>query len=846
MSSRVVLAFTLVCYTLPGALGASASAEGTASIGAEPPALDGWLMIDAVAGGGRSILRTDPVEHAIVTGVWSAPSAGVVVTRGDGESRTWREATPDADGWIRDDGLRGGYVFAMARADADQVAILDAAGHSMVYVNGQPRMGDPYEYGYLQLPVELKAGTNTFLFRIDRGGLRARLVRPKSGVYLNPADPTLPDQVVGESQRLVGAVVVVNATREPITPGQLRIRTHFAGGADEIDVPSILPLTRRKVPIAIAGRPDAPAGKAPLKLELLARGGEEALDSAELAMRVAEPHDWRRVTFTSAIDGSVQYYAMWPPAPGSDPNALPGLIFTLHGASVEATNQVQAYQPKSWAYIVAPTNRRPYGFDWEDWGRLDALEVWDQFLAKHQTDASRRWLTGHSMGGHGTWQLGGHFPDRFAAIAPCAGWVSFFSYAAAKEYHPIQGDSKLASLLRRATNASDTLGLSGNWRHYGVYVLHGDADDNVPVTEARTMRARLGAFHPDFGYYEKPGGGHWWDNSAVDWPPLIEFLRGRTRRPPREVREIDFTTMDPGISMSSHWLAIVEQERVLAPSRVQIRFDAERRRFEAITENVAAVAILAVPPGVISAIPALAIAPDEEVTADIDGQSVHVPPGARTASGAILLRRRAEQWRACPGGQHDACDVQMRAHSFKAAFAKHMRFVYGTAGTAEENAWSLAKARYDAEQWYYRGNGSVDIIADREFDITRLDLRSHIVYGNATTNLAVKPLLHDSHASADAGVVSLGSRRLAGDSFAALILHDRGGSPPTLVGVIAPTGPAGMRLCDRLPYFVSGVAYPDVTVLTPDVLVHGLPGVVAAGFLGGDGTVEGGEFEFAE
>ena len=24
------------------------------------------------------------------------------------------------------------------------------------------------------------------------------------------------------------------------------------------------------------------------------------------------------------------------------------------------------------AEVVAPTNRRPFGFDWQDWGRLDA------------------------------------------------------------------------------------------------------------------------------------------------------------------------------------------------------------------------------------------------------------------------------------------------------------------------------------------------------------------------------------------------------------------------------------------------------------------------------------------
>ena len=38
------------------------------------------------------------------------------------------------------------------------------------------------------------------------------------------------------------------------------------------------------------------------------------------------------------------------------------------------------------------------------------------------------YVTGHSMGGHGTWQLGTLFPGRFATLGPSAGWGSFYSY----------------------------------------------------------------------------------------------------------------------------------------------------------------------------------------------------------------------------------------------------------------------------------------------------------------------------------------------------------------------------------------------------------------------------------
>ena len=177
--------------------------------------------------------------------------------------------------------------------------------------------------------------------------------------------------------------------------------------------------------------------------------------------------------------------------------------------------------PSPGLHIVAPTNRRPYGFDWEDWGRLDALEVLELAQQALQTDPRRTFLTGHSMGGHGAWHLGVTFPDRFAVIAPSAGWISMWSYAGltrAEKATPIE------QLVARAGNPGDTLALVRNLAPRGVYVLHGDADDNVPVGQARRMREVLGTFHPDFAYHEQPGAGHWWGSPCVDWPPLFAFL----------------------------------------------------------------------------------------------------------------------------------------------------------------------------------------------------------------------------------------------------------------------------------------------------------------------------------
>ena len=78
------------------------------------------------------------------------------------------------------------------------------------------------------------------------------------------------------------------------------------------------------------------------------------------------------------------------------------------------------------------------------------------------------------------------------------------------------------------------------------------------------------------------------------------------------------------------------------------------------------------------------------------------------------------------------------------------------------------------------------------------------------------------------------------------VIRPRSGSETALVGVVAGTGLPGVRTTDRLPYFLSGVAYPDLTVLTPDIFKEGSAAVRAAGYFGNDWSIASGEFAWRE
>jgi pimeloyl-ACP methyl ester carboxylesterase len=810
-------------------------------------------------------VHTDALEARIISGQWHGPAADEAPVAGSGGERAWETTAADKDGWFAGRGGGTTYAWWTVESGAEEVMLLEAAGHNCVYVNGDIRAGDPYAYGYLHLPVLMRPGTNELLFQYSRDRLRAKLVRPGAPLLLDGADSTLPDIIVGEAEPVWVGVVALNATTNFVS-----VSLRAKGRRSSENEARIPPLGCRKCALLFY----PPVFKGPtnwaVNIEASGRGaGGSSHAGISVSLRVRRADQPYKRTFLSGIDDSAQYYAVnpAPTASAASPNGgAPALFLSLHGASVEAMGQAEAYSAKRWGTIVCPTNRRPYGFDWEEWGRLDALEVLGLAQARFHPDPSRIYLTGHSMGGHGAWQLGALYPDHFAAIGPSAGWISFMSYT---ESNPPPSTNALERFLRRSAAAGDTLLMASNYLQEGVYILHGDKDDNVPVSEARQMREVLGRFHRDLDYHEQPGAGHWWDASdepgtdCVDWAPMFDFFAHHAIPSDQAVRRVRFTTVNPAVSARAHWVTILAQEHSLQPSAVDIRCDPGKRRLVGMTTNVARLwlELPTVPPG----------AP---LTVELDGQKLeNVPcspvasaPAGRAALGvpspSVCLAREAGRWQL---SQYPAASFKTPARSgpFRQAFCNRMLFVYGTQGTAEENAWALGKARYDAETFYYRGNGSVEVISDAGFcrelagagrkqeakgEGRRLGVRGRnvILFGHADCNSAWPVLLANSPVQVHRGSVRAGSRELRGEDLACLFLQPRPQEDGALVGVVSGSGLPGLRLTERMPCFLSGAGFPDCLVAGVDMLTKGIGGVRGAGFFGPDWGVETGEFAWAE
>jgi hypothetical protein len=119
-------------------------------------------------------------------------------------------------------------------------------------------------------------------------------------------------------------------------------------------------------------------------------------------------------------------------------------------------------------------------------------------LQENGINNKRRYVTGVSRGGYGTWEFITTRPDLFAAAIPVCGG----------------GNPDLASKVT----------------HIPVWAFHGARDKNVPVTESQSMIKAIRKYGGHPLYTEYPYGTHnIWDN-VVKTPGLWKWMFSQTRK----------------------------------------------------------------------------------------------------------------------------------------------------------------------------------------------------------------------------------------------------------------------------------------------------------------------------
>lgn len=203
------------------------------------------------------------------------------------------------------------------------------------------------------------------------------------------------------------------------------------------------------------------------------------------------------------VDGRRHAYQVYLPAQPMPAGGWPVILF-LHGAGERGSDgalpttvglgpALRRNPERFPAIVVFP--QAPEGTLWAGPSVRIALAALRRTRSEFPTDPARIYLTGISMGGHGTWYLARRHPRTFAAVAPVCGWVAR-PPAGFPDPDPVlapaEGNADLARVLRGAP----------------VWIFHGARDPVVSVEESRSMASACEAAGVDVRYTELPEAGH--------------------------------------------------------------------------------------------------------------------------------------------------------------------------------------------------------------------------------------------------------------------------------------------------------------------------------------------------
>ncbi|XP_012559712.2 uncharacterized protein LOC100209092 isoform X1 [Hydra vulgaris] len=229
-------------------------------------------------------------------------------------------------------------------------------------------------------------------------------------------------------------------------------------------------------------------------------------------------------------DGSVQHAAAIQPLSPCLLEKCPVLL-TLHGTGVTAQNQADSYKymkngkflfgvDKLW--LLAPTRHGAH--NWEGPGELTALtsvKELSMLTLKYSgyfskcADSDLIVFAGHSMGGHGAWQVSVHNPDRALAVISGAGWLSKEDYGDSNLFYHFDVsisyiDPAIKLVQEACINENHADKHASNLKGIYVMIRVGADDKTVHPYFSRRMFRLLKANNVNVTYNEIKGKEHWW------------------------------------------------------------------------------------------------------------------------------------------------------------------------------------------------------------------------------------------------------------------------------------------------------------------------------------------------
>lgn len=417
----------------------------------------------------------------------------------------------------------------------------------------------------------------------------------------------------------------------------------------------------------------------------------------------------------SQMDGSLQPYGVFIPNP-SDKDSPRPILFMGHGAGGRTSIPSASSNPQKWIldnekdWIVVNLDAR--GPQANNQGQFDVFDVIrDLGEAEGYTlDHDRFYMTGGSLGGSDTYRMGLRYPDLWAAIAPQTGWTDYREFWPHYYEHSDKDTVLRRSMFEGFYGDLDTRNNIHNMTYFVDPVLEPMLETASPLWYAKNgmhVPAFIMSCHDDTtnlrmnqeqvrdvyianGYehvFKQEPGGH---SCAVrDWTELLPWFDAHVRVTNPLVATYTTNSLQYN---KAYWLQldgfVVEKEWATLTASID---EESRQSIDVTTENLSQFTL--------KLNDALIADMDAEIVVTINGEPYTVFPSVSLTFSAVFDENNTLiGWdsNSIAGGL-----VKKNGLSgpFSDAFFSPFVVVYGTQGSAEENAASLRAAQEFAMEW---------------------------------------------------------------------------------------------------------------------------------------------------
>jgi hypothetical protein len=233
--------------------------------------------------------------------------------------------------------------------------------------------------------------------------------------------------------------------------------------------------------------------------------------------------------------GQLQPYALYVPDKPVPADGF-GLVVSMHGLSANYNEFLGSHEASQMAdrgngsIFASPEGRGPDG-SWQNYGGADVFDMWNDVARHYRLNPQLTDVTGYSMGGEGTYELGSEWPDLWARAFPIVG-------------------------------PPTSAGSFKNLRNIPVLAWYGQTDELVGPEMSEVAFQDALAAHIRYDHWLFTPAGHVTEGNNDEYAPAASFFGEATVdiNPTHVTYYYDPATNDPLLGPSDHayWLSGIQ------------------------------------------------------------------------------------------------------------------------------------------------------------------------------------------------------------------------------------------------------------------------------------------------